>query len=315
MRRGRHSNNPPQQQALNVGRYIMRVYIIIPESNDFTDVAECIKRSLNKFSVELVEKIEDVSDDLLKGINDINLQRLHKMIEEVDVVLADISTNNPSVIYELGVVRSWNKPVVLLSSTGFASASQFEDFHISYDRLRLRDTLSAKLERIFGEFSYLPKITTSAFDEIKIKEPKKVFVSYSHTDKEVLHELRPHLKPFVTDYLIELWDDEKVLAGADWKKEIETTLKKCAIAILLISVDFLASDFITKYELPPLLEAAERGGTTIIPVIVGPCGFLRNPELSRFKAINDPKKPLDGMSKFDRRVEYEKIADIVASML
>lgn len=85
-----------------------------------------------------------------------------------------------------------------------------------------------------------------------------------------------------------------------------------ATAILLVSADFLASDFIVNNELPPLLIKADSNGLRILPVILKPCGFLRDPVLSTFQCANDPASPLLGMSTIDQEGVYDKIAEEVA---
>ena len=99
------------------------------------------------------------------------------------------------------------------------------------------------------------------------------------------------------DYNIDIWDDGKLKAGSHWKQEIEAAVAAAKVAILLISADFLASDFIYDNELPPLLEAAKKEGATILPVIVSPSRFLRIPDLAQFQSVNDPNNSLINMSK------------------
>ena len=79
------------------------------------------------------------------------------------------------------------------------------------------------------------------------------------------------------------WDDTLIKPGAPWKEEIRAALARAKVAVLLVSADFLASDYITTNELPPLLAAAERRGTLILPVIVSPSRFEQTPSLSRFQ--------------------------------
>jgi hypothetical protein len=142
----------------------------------------------------------------------------------------------------------------------------------------------------------------------------KVFISYSHKDREWLTRLRPHLRPLERDGAL-VWDDSRIQAGMPWKAEVEAALNSTKVAILLISADFLASDFIVDNELPPLLEAAKHDGATILSVIVRPCRFTKNEELSRFQAINDPTEPLVGMRAARREDMFVKVADAVEKAL
>jgi hypothetical protein len=78
----------------------------------------------------------------------------------------------------------------------------------------------------------------------------KVFISYSHADKKWLERLQRHLKPLVKESSLDLWDDTHIRPGDDWKQEIRTALGTAQVAVLMISADFFASDFINETELP-----------------------------------------------------------------
>lgn len=107
-----------------------------------------------------------------------------------------------------------------------------------------------------------------------------VFVSYSHVDKQWLERLRVHLKPLERKGKIDLWSDKKIDPGKKRKEEIARALKESVVAVLLISADFLASEFIDSDELPPLLAAAAKEDTVILPVIIGHSSFTENESLS-----------------------------------
>ncbi|MDR4497137.1 MAG: DUF1566 domain-containing protein [Candidatus Scalindua sp.] len=125
---------------------------------------------------------------------------------------------------------------------------------------------------------------------------KNVFISYSHADAEWLVRLNVHLESLEWEGVIDLWSDEKIHAGSDWKKEIRKALKAAKVAVLLVCADFLASEFIFNDELPPLLAAAEKEDAHILPVIVSRSSFEENESLSRYQAVNPPNKPLLSMS-------------------
>lgn len=139
----------------------------------------------------------------------------------------------------------------------------------------------------------------------------QVFISYSHHDAQWLERLQVHLRPLVRESTIEVWNDKLIKPGTNWAAEIQSALAKSKVAILLISADFLASDFIASNELPPLLHAAEEDGAIIIPVIVSPSIFLRMEKLARFQAVNDPSKPLVNMTRGEQEAVFVKLAELV----
>jgi hypothetical protein len=144
---------------------------------------------------------------------------------------------------------------------------------------------------------------------------KEVFISYSHRDKSWLERLRVHLRPLERQGLLELFDDTKIQAGARWREEIKAALDRARVAILLISADFLASDFIAEDELPPLLKKAQAGGATILPVIVSACRFSKEKALSEYQAVNDPRMPLASLTPANVEEVLTAVADAVENAL
>lgn len=148
--------------------------------------------------------------------------------------------------------------------------------------------------------------------DVKPSDRPKLFISYSHVDTACVDRLLVHLKPLERANTIICWSDKRLRTGDKWRAEIEKNLNEAVIAVLLISADFLASDFIVNNELPPLLIKADSKGLKILPVILKPCGFRRDPVLSTFQSANDPATPLLGMNPIEQEALYDKIAEEVA---
>lgn len=152
--------------------------------------------------------------------------------------------------------------------------------------------------------------------EVEKMSSKKldIFISYAHDDDEKwINLLKKHLK--VLNRLndkIDYWDDTRIHTGDKWKEEIEKSLDKSAVAILLVSTSFLASDFIQYKELPKLLKKAETDGTKIFSVILEPCLYDAYDNISQFQAANDPNNPLcDNTVGEQNRVFVNLMRDIM----
>lgn len=128
---------------------------------------------------------------------------------------------------------------------------------------------------------------------------RHVFVSYSHADAAWVDRLRVHVRPLVRRGMLDVWDDSRIHPGQPWREEIAAALTRADVAILMVSADFLASDFIVNNELPPLLHRAAKGGVLVVPLIVGPCLFAEHEELSRYQSANRPDRPLTVLSVAD----------------
>lgn len=140
------------------------------------------------------------------------------------------------------------------------------------------------------------------------------FISYSHKDKKYLDELHVHLAQYVRTGVVDFWDDAKITPGSKWHDEIKMALQLAKVAVLLVSADFLASDFVATDELPPLLAAAEQEGAIILPVILRPCA-LKDTNLAQYQAVNAPSNPLSNMTRGKRDEVWTKLAELIKGTL
>ncbi|MBV9616903.1 MAG: toll/interleukin-1 receptor domain-containing protein, partial [Ktedonobacteraceae bacterium] len=142
----------------------------------------------------------------------------------------------------------------------------------------------------------------------------RAFISYSHKDKRYLHELTTHLAPYVQSEVVDVWDDTQIPPGSKWREEIEKALQSAKVAILLVSAEFLASDFIMNFELPSLLAASEQEGIIFLSVLLRPCAFT-NIDIGQFQSVNMPSTPLSKMKRAKRDEVWSKVAEFVKEAL
>src|ERR1022692_4597015 len=103
--------------------------------------------------------------------------------------------------------------------------------------------------------------------------PLSIFVSYAHEDESFCQELKKHFAPLEKQSLIECWYDRAILAGYSWEKEIRSRLDNADVILLLVSANFLSSEF-CQTEMEQALERPVPE-TRVVPVILRPCLWER----------------------------------------
>jgi len=150
----------------------------------------------------------------------------------------------------------------------------------------------------------------------------RIFISYSHQDDKwrqrvevFLKALQNEKKMLNEEVLLDFWSDKRIKASQEWEKEIAKVLNEAYIAILIISAEFFASEYITTKELPPLLENAEKHGTKIISLIAGPCRFKQNKLISKFQAVNEPSMPLSNATPHEQDNVFLNLSNVIADYI
>ena len=98
--------------------------------------------------------------------------------------------------------------------------------------------------------------------------PVKIFFCYAHEDEQLLNKLKNHLFPLKRTGLIEIWHDRDISAGTDWEQQIKSHLNEAQIILLLVSPDFMSSDYCYGIEMQRALERHDLGEARVIPVIL-----------------------------------------------
>jgi hypothetical protein len=138
-----------------------------------------------------------------------------------------------------------------------------------------------------------------------------VFISYSHKDEAEKDQLLAHLGVLQQAGLVEVWNDDRIGTGADWESEISRAMAQAKVAVLLISANFLTSDFILRQEVPALLKRRDGEGLTVFPVIARACAWEEVEWLRKMNVRPKNGRPIWGSA--DSRVD-EDLAAIAAEV-
>ncbi|WP_339903775.1 toll/interleukin-1 receptor domain-containing protein, partial [uncultured Cyclobacterium sp.] len=141
---------------------------------------------------------------------------------------------------------------------------------------------------------------------MEVKNPV-IFVSYSHKDEEDKKEIKKFIGSIDTNFKFDIWDDTKIQTGDIWKQKIEKAISEAHIAILLLSIDFLDSDFIKNDELPLLLEKYNKDKIIIFCVLIGYCPIDYNPFFKKLQIFNK-NSPLRDLPEGEKAKQLSKLA-------
>lgn len=142
----------------------------------------------------------------------------------------------------------------------------------------------------------------------------KAFISYSHADSALKNELLKHLAPLRRLELVDHWDDGEILVGQEWEKAIWGNLQEADIIILLITVDFINSEYCYTKELSAAVERHKTKSARIIPVIGRNC-LWQNLSFGHIQATLNGKAILSLPNQDDALTEVAKEIKRVAEEL
>ena len=126
----------------------------------------------------------------------------------------------------------------------------------------------------------------------------EVFFSYAHADEEWRDKPEKHLGSLKRQRRILTWHDRKILPGGEWAPEIGVHLSSADIILLLISSDFISSEYCWSVELKQAIRRHEAGDARVIPIIVRPVNWKKTP-FARLQALPKDGKPVSTWSNID----------------
>lgn len=133
------------------------------------------------------------------------------------------------------------------------------------------------------------KSVTVLHSSAPISARRNLFISYCHEDGDACEKVRKRLRALERQGLLDVWGDHLIKAGERWSDKIRGALDKAQAALLLVSEDFLDSDFIRDVELPALLERESRGLTRIFWVPLRKSSvFSSRPDIAAFESLLKP---------------------------
>ncbi len=133
--------------------------------------------------------------------------------------------------------------------------------------------------------------------------PITVFFSYSHKDEELRDKLATHLKLMERTKVIDAWHDRAIPTGSEWDKAIKTELLQADIILLLISADFLASNYIWDVEVKTAMERHEAGDAVVIPIVLRDCDWFDAP-FGKLQGLPKDAKPVTSHTNMDEAFTF-----------
>ncbi len=140
----------------------------------------------------------------------------------------------------------------------------------------------------------------------------RIFISYAHEDEDLKNELDKHLKVLKRSSKVQVWSDRQLVAGQEWDASIMAELNAANVILLLISVDFNASDFIWDKELAVAMERHKAGTARVVPVILRKCDWDELP-YAALQALPQNATPVTEYP--DRDVAFTEIANGIEQLV
>jgi WD40 repeat protein/Flp pilus assembly protein TadD len=128
--------------------------------------------------------------------------------------------------------------------------------------------------------------------------PLQILCCYAREDQQMLEHLKKHLMPLQRLGMIQIWSDTNLNAGQEWEKELHQHLDSADIILLLISPDFISSEYCYSTEMVRAIERHDQGSAHVIPILLRST-FWRNSPFAKLQMLPTNAKPVKGWSDHD----------------
>ncbi len=140
-----------------------------------------------------------------------------------------------------------------------------------------------------------------------LARPLKVMICYSHHNESQRKRIDTHLALLRRQGLIDIWCDRKITAGSKWESEIDKHLNGSDLILLLVSAEFLESDYCYGIEMERALERHRASEARVIPIVLRDCFWL-DTKLSELQALPTDGFPVDSKKWKSTNAAYVNIA-------
>lgn len=127
----------------------------------------------------------------------------------------------------------------------------------------------------------------------------EIFFSYSHKDEKLRDKLADHLSIMKRNGIIQEWYDRKITGGTEWKGQIDAHLNSAQIILLLISANFISSDYCYDIELKRAMERHDNSEARVIPIILRACKWQDAP-FGKLEPLPNDAKPVTSWTNRDQ---------------
>ena len=306
--------------------------IVIDDDQAWCEIVRKMARGLG-YSVESVNNPEDAYALIEKARNERVPFRLAIVDMRFEIGKYDISLGRDVI---KTIKDCYPEMACVLSSGEKLSPSDVldlrDDYGLDYYLAKTdieRDALNYAINRALEAHMTLRKLRATHIprsgpaslpvesEESPRKTAPRVFISYSHRDEAFKDELVIMLASLQRRGIIDAWQDRRIEPGSAWFHSIQEAMEECQIALLLVSSDFLASEFITSNELPGLFRMRKNAGMRAVPIIVRDCLWQSEPVLKDLQALPKDGKPIISFSKEtgDRDHAWTEVAKAIEALV
>jgi len=229
----------------------------LPESEqDLADLVKVIRYSVERYITEDNDNIRVSNEEIRQSLSfdETPTQKIFSLLGLTTGIVYGSTSSHDGKIWDFGVADS---------------ILDYQDLASIDDYFERRDERIKAYESSRTQYSPPQRDQHTILGLIEpLPEGLKIFFCYARKDETLLDQLKRHLKPLQRQGIIDMWYDQDISAGTEWEREIKERLNTAHIILLLISPDFISSEYCYSVEMKQALERHEQGAACVILIIV-----------------------------------------------